>query len=186
MTGACVAACGHSPGTVAILGTGSNAALYDGRTIIRKAITLGYMLGDEGSGSDIGRQLARAYFYGDMPVHLRSHLDPFFRNDRIAFLRTLYSSGAPNQLLAECVKGIAELQEDPWINTLIRKCISGFISTHLTPLQPTGPVHLVGSIGYIFSGIVLDELVQAGYVPGTVIRDPVQLLFENTTHDESK
>src|SRR5690606_28868967 len=45
LLGAARAACGHTPGTAAILGTGSHAAVFDGREIRRQAQSLGYILG---------------------------------------------------------------------------------------------------------------------------------------------
>jgi glucosamine kinase len=185
LMGACMAACGRNAGTVAILGTGSNAAVFDGTAIARRATTLGYMIGDEGSGNEIGKHLARAYFYHTIPTHLRSHLDPFYHNDRSAFLQNLYTSDAPNQFLAEAVKGIAEVKEDPWIDQLVRTCIAGFIQTHLLPLNAIGPIHVIGSIGYIFSAIVTEEITRAGLTPGQIIRDPVSLLYEQLNHDKS-
>ena len=186
MTGACLAACEDQPGTVAILGTGSNAAVFGGQHIIRKTTTLGYLLGDEGSGSDIGKELARAYFYDRMPSHLRIHVDPFFKQDRVAFLRALYASGAPNQLLAESVRGIADVQRDPWLSDLLSSRFATFIETHLVPLQPEGPIHVVGSIGYIFSVLVQRQLEHAGFTTGQFIRDPVQAIFEKLNHDKSR
>jgi N-acetylglucosamine kinase-like BadF-type ATPase len=185
MMGACQATCGDQPGTVAILGTGSNAAVFDGKSIIRKATTLGYLLGDEGSGCDIGKQLAKAYFYNTMPAHLRNVVEPFFKHDRVAFLRTMYASGAPNQLLAESVRGIADVQDDRWVNQLLRECFSSFITTHISPLKPDGPVHVIGSIGYIFSASVKREFEHAGFSTGQFIRDPVQALFEKLNHDNN-
>ena len=185
MAGACKAACGAEPGTVAILGTGSNCAIYDGSQITRKATTLGYILGDEGSGSDIGKKLAQAYFYQTMPLHLREQLHPYFKHDRISFLQALYNSDTPNQVLAESVQGIGDQQHDPWVASLVCNCFSSFIYTHLLPLQPVGPVHLVGSIGYIFSALLQQELIKAGLTPGRILRDPVQQLFENLTHDQT-
>ena len=64
---ACHALFGHEKGIACILGTGSNSCLYDGENIVEKAISLGYMVGDEGSGMRIGREVVRAYFYGFMP-----------------------------------------------------------------------------------------------------------------------
>src|SRR5690606_8151440 len=47
MLGACIAACYDKPGLVAILGTGSNIAFWDGQKIYPTNHGLGYILGDE-------------------------------------------------------------------------------------------------------------------------------------------
>jgi len=46
-------------GWIAILGTGSNLAYYDGKTILKHTPSLGYILGDEGSGSYLGKELLK-------------------------------------------------------------------------------------------------------------------------------
>ena len=51
------ALCGHEEGIACILGTGSNSCLYDGKNIIDNTPSMGYILGDEGSGAHLGRQL---------------------------------------------------------------------------------------------------------------------------------
>ena len=45
------AACGHNPGIVAILGTGSNSCQFDGEKIVKKVYSGGFILGDEGSAA---------------------------------------------------------------------------------------------------------------------------------------
>ena len=50
------------PGIVAILGTGSNSCVYDGINIIEAVPSLGYILGDEGSGAYLGKKLLQYYY----------------------------------------------------------------------------------------------------------------------------
>ena len=59
MLGAARALLGRERGFVAILGTGSNSCLYDGAEICRNVPSLGFVLGDEGSGGAMGRLLLR-------------------------------------------------------------------------------------------------------------------------------
>lgn len=57
LLGAARALWGHGEGIACILGTGSNSCYYDGVRIVRNTPPLGWVLGDEGSGTYIGRQL---------------------------------------------------------------------------------------------------------------------------------
>lgn len=43
------------PGLPCILGTGSNSCIYDGAEIVDNVKSLGFILGDEGSGAFIGK-----------------------------------------------------------------------------------------------------------------------------------
>lgn len=58
---ACHALFGDEAGVACILGTGANASLYDGKNILSEPPSLGFILGDDGSGSYIGRNLIRHY-----------------------------------------------------------------------------------------------------------------------------
>mgnify|MGYP006141889185 FL=1 len=52
---------GKKKGFAAILGTGTNTCIYDGQQITHQIDSLGFILGDEGSGIAIGRRLLSAY-----------------------------------------------------------------------------------------------------------------------------
>jgi glucosamine kinase len=55
--GAARALFSNHAGIACILGTGSNACLYDGEKITGRVSPLGFILGDEGSGAVMGRKL---------------------------------------------------------------------------------------------------------------------------------
>ncbi len=178
LLGAARAACGRAPGTVAILGTGSHAAVFDGRDITRQAQSLGYILGDEGSGCDLGKALIRAFFYGDMPQRLATDFASRLPGDRGVFLQALASSSAPNQYLASFTRFISAHPQDEWLAAQVRERFALFIRTHLLPLRPPGPVHVVGSVGCIFADLFEAELSRAGLTAGRFIREPAETLFE--------
>ena len=58
LLGSCRALCNDKSGVVGILGTGSNSCYYDGNNIKSKIKSLGYLLGDEGSGYDMGKKIS--------------------------------------------------------------------------------------------------------------------------------
>lgn len=178
LLGAARAACGYDPGCVAILGTGSHAACYDGTAITRQATSLGYPLGDEGGGNDIGKALIRAYYYGWMPPAIAEAFQPHLPGDRVAFLQALGASGAPNQFLASFVPFAAENLSDTFVAALVGQRFEVFIRTHLLPLEPDGPIHIVGSVGCIFARLIARELRSAGLEPGQFLQDPARALFE--------
>ena len=47
---------------IGILGTGSNSCFFDGNSLLQISPSLGYILGDEGSGNALGKAILRAYF----------------------------------------------------------------------------------------------------------------------------
>lgn len=178
LTGAAYAACGNNPGTVAILGTGSHAAEWDGKRIVKQAVSLGYLLGDEGGGCDIGKTLLQHYFYKTMPEAISQNLDERLHGDRSAFLQELKSSEKPNHFLAEFARFAVLNQEHEWIQDLVSERFNVFIGRHVVPLQPKGHVHVVGSIGCIFASLIKKELEKHSLSAGTFIKDPARRLFE--------
>ncbi len=62
---------GHRKGIACILGTGSNSCLYDGNEITCQIPSLGYILGDEGSGAALGKRLVVDVFKQQLPEDIR-------------------------------------------------------------------------------------------------------------------
>lgn len=178
LLGACIAACGHQEGVLAILGTGSHAAVFDGSKIIRQTSSLGYLLGDEGGGSDIGKELVKAYFYNQMPGAIAKDMQQLIQGDRISFLHKLYQHATPNQFLAEFVEVAVQYKEDAWMQNMISERFSLFVKNHLLPLRPNGPIQVVGSVGTIFASLFQKVLEKNNLVPGAFIKDPARRLFE--------
>ncbi len=58
---------GHAQGIACILGTGANSCFYNGKEIIEHVPPLGYILGDEGSGTYMGKRLLADYLKKIMP-----------------------------------------------------------------------------------------------------------------------
>jgi glucosamine kinase len=178
LVGAAAAACGDEPGAVAILGTGSHAAVWDGQKVIRQAVSLGYILGDEGGGCDIGKALIQSYFYKEMPDDISAAMQERLPLDRTILIAELQTSSAPNQYLADFARVAVLNQDHPWIKTLISSRFNLFVNRHIVPLDPQGSVHIVGSIGCIFASLIKQELENSGLSVGSFIKDPALKLFE--------
>ena len=59
-----------SPGWIGILGTGANFAYYNGKVITHRIPSLGYILGDEGSGAAFGKKLLADFARQKLPADL--------------------------------------------------------------------------------------------------------------------
>src|ERR1700742_2613863 len=67
LLGSAYATCGHEKGLCCVLATGSNISFFDGEDIHAGKHGLGFVLGDEGSGSWFGKILITDFLYGNMP-----------------------------------------------------------------------------------------------------------------------
>ncbi|MEP6793971.1 MAG: hypothetical protein ABJB16_06575 [Saprospiraceae bacterium] len=181
LVGAAIGTCGKEAGTVAILGTGSHAAVFDGKRIIRQANALGYILGDEGGGCDIGKSLLQSYFYNEMPGPVRTEMARFLPDGRSGLLKQLYSSSTPNQYLATFAQVATDLKDNSWIRDLVKARLRLFLKNHLLPLKPMEPVHFLGSIGCIFADLIENELADNALKAGIFLKDPSYRLF--TMHE---
>ena len=108
LMGAARALFGQKDGIVAILGTGSNSCLYNGHKIISNIPSLGYVLGDEGSGAILGKKLIQSLLYNELPQYL---IDKFFlkyKTNKNNLLETIYKKPYPNRFLASFTYFLSE------------------------------------------------------------------------------
>lgn len=176
---ACHAVLGHEKGIACILGTGSNSCLYDGENIIEKAVSLGYLLGDEGSGMHIGREVVRAYFYGFMPEELRQQFDTTHHLELKDFIQQLYHDEQPSKYLASFAKFAGEYQNHPFIHDLVKNCFKAFIGASILRFKGCQEmkVSFVGSVAYHFQGVLKKSLADYGLTMGDVMQAPAEGLI---------
>ncbi len=170
------ASCGRDPGVVCILGTGSNSCIYDGEQITDSIPSLGYPLGDEGSGWHIGLDIIRGYYYRTMPPDLVDAVKDMLPDSRAELLEYVKHSPTPNTYLGSFANFAGEQKSHPWIRKTVRKCFDEFIDTHVRTLHPEGNIHFVGSIAWSFSEILEESLAQYNFKMGQVLKDPMDAL----------
>ncbi len=170
------ALCQSSPGTVAILGTGSNVGEYDGLQIVSQASSLGYPLGDEGSGTDLGKRLARGFYYGLLPPEIKVSAAERLPSDRFEFLNELRSTATPNRFLAQLSRVLALHRDHPWVKQQVREAFTDFASIHLRNQKKHEKIHFVGSIAFYFCDEIRLVLEEFQLQLGEVVREPIELL----------
>ena len=177
---ACHAVLGREKGIACILGTGSNACVYDGNDITERAVSLGYLVGDEGSGMHIGREVARAYFYGFMPDDLRQSFDATYHLQLQDFIHNLYHSGQPSRYLASFAKFAGDNQGHPYVHDLVKRCFQAFVEAFLLRFEDCKSlkVSFIGSIAYHFKDVLRESLSENGLTMGAVMQAPAEGLIE--------
>lgn len=172
------ATAGNSKGICCIIGTGSNITYFDGSKIHESKHGLGYILGDEGSGTWLGKQLITSFLYGKMPADLS---DSFYKNykiDKESIIKHVYQQPAPNFYLASFAPFLSEHIDHPFIVDILKKSFSEFIETNIKsyPDYKDQTCHFVGSIAYHFSDI-LKELCTANEIKvGKILKHPIEEL----------
>ena len=177
---ACHAVLSHEKGIACILGTGSNSCLYDGECIVDKAVSLGYLIGDEGSGMHIGREVVRAYFYDFMPDDLRIKFDAEYHLALKDFIQRLYHEGQPSKYLASFAKFAGENQSHPFIQGLVKGCFKAFIEAFVLRYEACKSlkVSFVGSVAFHFQDILKESLADYGIKSGEIMQAPAEGLIK--------
>ena len=173
---ACHAVLGHEKGIACVLGTGSNACVYDGEKVIDKAVSLGYLVGDEGSGMHIGKEVVRAYFYGFMPEDLRRQFEAKYPLELKEFIQHLYHEEQPSKYLASFAKFAGEHKAHPYIRGLVKGCFKAFAEAFILRFGECRSlkVGFVGSVAYYFSDVLEETLVDYGLTLGNVLKAPAE------------
>lgn len=168
--------CGYEPGIACILGTGSNSCLYNGTEIVDNIPSLGFLLGDEGSGGDIGRKLLRAYYYRTLPADLKAALEQTYDMDKARVLSNIYDAPKPNQETARYAAFVIDHKEHEFCANLLLTAFVEFFDTTVTKYQDykTLPIHFVGSPAFLCSGILTELVEKMGLQMGNIVRDPME------------
>lgn len=174
------ATCGDAPGIACILGTGSNSVLYDGVNEIDNVTNLGFILGDEGSGAVIGKEIVKSYFYREMPVELQSIIEKECPNGKTDILNKVYAGGVPAAYLASFTKLYADNKSHPFIWNLVKMCFKDFFERHIVKYEnyQNLSIHFVGSIAYHYQEILIELMNDLGLAIGKILPRPIDALYQ--------
>lgn len=174
LLGAARAVCGTDAGIACILGTGSNSCYYDGKIIQDNIPSLGWLLGDEGSGTHLGKALLRAWFYRELPGDLLSAFNLAYPEGQDAVKDRIYDQGA-NAYLATFTRFLGIHVQHPFVKNLVAESMGAFLDHHVSKYRgyQQVPVHFVGSIAFHFKDILFECMKTRKMKPGEVIIKPI-------------
>ena len=180
LLGAARALLGRESGIACILGTGSNSCLYDGKDIVENVTSLGYFLGDEGSGAYLGKILLTDYLRKRMPGNIVEAFEKRYRYTVENILDALYNKSHPNQFLSSFAPFLSEHQKDDYIRDLVVQNFTAFMDQQVTQYTAykEQPLGTVGSVGFYFSDIFASVARQYGLTVNTVIQSPIEGLVK--------
>lgn len=165
MLGACRGLLQREAGLACILGTGSNSCLYDGNQIQSNLRSAGFILGDEGSGTYIGKLFLKSCLYNELPADLMKAFHNQFYMNQDDIINRLYKEPFPTAFLASVVPFVAEYQSDSFCQTIVAKAFDDFIVQQIMRYEypKNGKIGFVGSVAYYFKNILLNQLQKHGY-----------------------
>ena len=166
----------QTPLFVSILGTGSNTAFYDGEVLQQYTPSLGYVLGDEGSGASLGKLLLKAYLYQSLPKDLHLEFSKKHSISKDLVLKSVYKSDKPNRFLASYVPFLVTHKKHPFVEALVREEFGTYLSTHILSNKASHdfPLVFVGSVAYYFRDILMDLCAQSSLTVAHIIQSPLK------------
>ncbi|OON65795.1 N-acetylglucosamine kinase [Hymenobacter sp. CRA2] len=171
---------GNKPGFAAILGTGTNSAIYDGKDIAHNIDSLGYFLGDEGSGSWIGKRLLRDYMRGLLPDGLQEAFHKQYELENEQIFDRLYNQPLPNRFLASFSKFAYDHNNVSYCRDIVVDGFEAFFQNLVTryPNYQDYSFNCVGSVGYNFRDALAQVARAHGMEVGKIIRSPIDSLVD--------
>ncbi len=148
------------PSIVNIIGTGSNCSYYDGKNVIQRVQSLGYVLMDYASGNYYGKYLIRAYYFNKMPEYLREEFAKNYDLSPNTIKNRLYREENPNTYLAGFAKFLIDNKSNEYFKEIIFKGLERFIDYQILQYDDFSKVdiHYVGSIAFYLK----DEITKVG------------------------
>ncbi len=178
----CRALCGDEGGIVCILGTGSNSCLYDGKAIVANVSPLGFILGDEGSGANLGKLLVADVLKHQLPEHICKKFLDEYELDTVTVVNRVYRQPYPNKFLASLTPFLSKNINEPSIHALVAGAFRSFFKRNVAqydvPAEYGRNVYVSGSIGHYFKEVLAEAAEGAEFHLARVLRDPIDGLVE--------
>ncbi len=187
LLGAARSLLGNKGGFAAIIGTGSNTCIYNGTQIEKNTDSLGYLLGDEGSGSYIGKMLIRDFMRNHLPAELQhSFMQAYHLNNEQIFAR-LYISPFPNLFLSGFCLFAHKYKEHEYIKRVVKASFTDFFTNQVCSYEGYEKFNFncVGSVGSVFKEQLKEVAKSFHMEPGKFLPAPIDSLVSYHLNSDS-
>lgn len=176
----CHALCGKDPGYIAILGTGSASCYYDGVQITDRAPSLGYFLGDEGSGTYMGKLFIQRYLKNRLPLEVVKSFETQYDVNVSKVYTKIYRELNHQSFLASLPHFMEHHLEFPEVKEIILQSFCDFFVAQNEYYKSENIVwNLSGSIAHYFSEILQEAALKSGMNVKKIIKAPLEHLIKN-------
>jgi N-acetylglucosamine kinase-like BadF-type ATPase len=175
LLGAARALSGNTPGIVCILGTGSGSCRYDGEKIAENIPSLGFILGDEGSGAWLGKKMVTDFLRGHMPEKCMDLIRKELLIDKEIILEQVNHKPMPSRYLASFAKFISDHIDETYFYKVMFHSFTAFAENYIVRYQEYAKFkcHFVGSIAWYNQDILENVAKYNGFTIGNIIKSPI-------------
>ena len=169
------ALCGHQPGIACIIGTGANSCQYDGQKITDNVPPLGYIMGDEGSATWLGKQLLNSYFKRWMPEDLQISFNKRFSPTVSDVLENVYRQPQANRYLAQFSRFTFHQLKHPWVAKLVYDGFNAFFEKNIVQYADyqQKPIHFTGGVAFYYSNLLRQVANDRGVRVQNILESPI-------------
>lgn len=175
LLGAARALCGQQKGIACILGTGSNSGFYNGTKIMKNNPGLGYILGDEGSGSYLGKKVIQYFLYNTFDADLYDRFQQKYQIDKQNILDKVYRGELPNRFIAGFTDFLVENRGHYMVENIIEDGLNDFFTNHIYKYKESWslPIHFVGSVAFGFRDVLKQIMESSELKLGNIQKSPI-------------
>ena len=171
--------CNHEAGIACILGTGSNSCQWNGSEIIAQVSPLGFILGDEGSGAALGRQLVGDALKNQLTPGLKEKLLEEQQLTPSLIIDKVYRQPFPSRFLASLAPFLLNNIGDDSIRKIVNRSFTDFFERNVMQYDYMHhKVYFVGSVAWHFASIVREVAATNGIAIGKIEQSPMPGLID--------
>ena len=174
------AACGHEPGIAAIMGTGSNSCQWDGRKIVKHVKSGGFIIGDDGSASVIGKLFISDFIKGLVPEEIAEEYAEKYPHEYPDIVEMVYHNpGSPSGWLGSLCPFILSHYSHPYIKQLVDGSFKALVDRCLRQYEiDRYPVGIIGGFGNALEYIIRPIFEEKGIRIRAFIPSPIEELIK--------
>ena len=174
------ALCGNEKGIACILGTGSNSCFFNGKKIVKNSPGLGYVLGDEGGGTYLGRKVVQYYLYNTFDPDLMDRFNQKYNTNISEILDNVYKKPLPNRYLAGFAGFLIDNRGHFMVENIIEDSFNDFFFNHIYKYREswTLPINFVGSVAFGFKDVLKEMCNSYELQLGKVLKNPMEGLVK--------
>lgn len=174
--------CGHQPGIACILGTGSNSCFFDGTAITANVPALGFILGDEGSGANLGKRLVGDLLKNQLGDELKNKFFCQFNTSMAEVIDKVYRQPFPSRYLASLNVFLEQNRTHEGIHRLLVRAFQDFIERNVMQYSyQKYAMNCIGTIAVVYQPELAEAADKCGVKLGKICKSPTEGLIQYHT-----
>lgn len=180
LLGACRSILNYKKSINCIIGTGSIACLYDDGKVKLSVPSLGYILGDEGSGNYFGKKLLNIYLTNQLPENIKKDFEKTYNLSYEGVMKRVYNSERVNYFLSSFFPFFIKHKDNPIFSSILEEGILHFLNIHVFSISnfQRYEINFFGSVSLILKDVIINFLKERKCKIGTFVNKPIYGLFE--------